>query len=283
MQYNFGQNWVDFARQMVTSDVNDVNLQTRTRLVASQLQVDFDAVDFSTHTFLDVGCGAGLNSMAASIFLGAKVVVSVDVQDGSLLATHMLRNTVFFGLKPALSAPKMRDYVRRMHEVEKMPEESRSDTERYFAMNNHRSDGPGLILPAEDERVQNFQESALAYEHWASGAAGGASAASSLTRKLYYGVSEKVPYPFTHMVRRNGQDEDKGFHWIIAKGSILDEGFVNFLLLLMEEVHGLEQQGGPLQPLLPTWEAREKFYEKLKHPFYRVLDRGSSTKEAFML
>ena len=259
LQYNFGQNWVDFARQMISSDVNDVNLQTRTRLVSSQIQVDFDAVDFSGRTFLDVGSGTGLNSMAASIFLGAKAVVSVDIQDGSLLATHMLRNTVFYGLKPALSAHGMRGYVERMHRVEQMEDSERTDSDRYFAKNNHRSDGPELILPDDDPRHNDYGKEAERYEYWTSGATGNP-AASLMTQKLYYQPTDDVPYPFTHMVRRNGIDEDRAFHWIICKGSILDEGFVNFLILLMEEVDKLDG----VEALLPTWEERGRFYEKVR-------------------
>eukprot|EP00392_Amoebophrya_sp_AT5.2_P013610 g13739.t1 len=99
VQYSFGMNWDHFADWITVSTDEDsldgVSLQHRLNPVIGQLQVDFDLSAFRGKTFLDLGCGSGILSTAARQ-LGAKHIVSVDVQPKSLSATHKLRNWAFF-------------------------------------------------------------------------------------------------------------------------------------------------------------------------------------------
>ncbi|CAD7958778.1 unnamed protein product, partial [Amoebophrya sp. A120] len=99
VQYSFGMNWDNFADWITVSTDEDsldgVSLQHRLNPVIGQLQTDFDLSHFKEKSFLDLGCGSGLLSTAARQ-LGAKHIVSVDVQPKSLSATHKLRNWAFF-------------------------------------------------------------------------------------------------------------------------------------------------------------------------------------------
>lgn len=68
--FDFGQNWQDYSTQFLD--------ETRLQNAVESLKKILGRGDLCGLTFLDVGCGTGLFSIAASL-LGAKKVVGVDV------------------------------------------------------------------------------------------------------------------------------------------------------------------------------------------------------------
>ena len=87
--FEFGENWVDYL-----ANVDDQAIAQAER--GLQKLVPADRIAGSR--FLDIGCGSGLHSLAAAR-LGAKEVVSVDIDPNSVRATQALLN------KHAPSAP----------------------------------------------------------------------------------------------------------------------------------------------------------------------------------
>jgi 2-polyprenyl-3-methyl-5-hydroxy-6-metoxy-1,4-benzoquinol methylase len=79
--FAFGENWQQFVQQYLTPD--------RERLAASALASLFEA-EIAGMRFLDIGAGSGLFSLAA-YRLGAREVVSVDVDPGSIAACQAVR------------------------------------------------------------------------------------------------------------------------------------------------------------------------------------------------
>jgi SAM-dependent methyltransferase len=78
--FSFGENW-----QRYLDDVDDAQLQQ----ARDSLAVSFAGADFGGHSFLDLGCGSGVFSLAARQ-LGASVV-SVDVDPASVACAQRLR------------------------------------------------------------------------------------------------------------------------------------------------------------------------------------------------
>lgn len=80
--FSFGKNWKDFLDHLD----NDRIYQAKKSLV------DFlgSETDIRGKTFIDIGCGSGLSSLAAYL-LGATKVVSVDIDDSSLWCTNFLK------------------------------------------------------------------------------------------------------------------------------------------------------------------------------------------------
>lgn len=83
--FEFGRNWRDYS-----SDINDI----RITIAEESLKEMLGANDISGKTFLDIGCGSGLFSLAA-IRLGAKNVFSFDYDDQSVACTFELKNRYF--------------------------------------------------------------------------------------------------------------------------------------------------------------------------------------------
>jgi 2-polyprenyl-6-hydroxyphenyl methylase/3-demethylubiquinone-9 3-methyltransferase len=80
--FEFGRNWAQFLDR----HLNDAAIAEAVRCLALLL----DTSDLSGRTFLDVGCGSGLSSLAARQ-LGAARVVSFDVDPESVECTRRLR------------------------------------------------------------------------------------------------------------------------------------------------------------------------------------------------
>lgn len=77
-RYDFGRNWAKFA-QGVDSDNIDNAIENLDRLLP----------DLKGKTFLDIGCGSGLHSLAALV-LGAKEVVAFDIDAESVSTTRTM-------------------------------------------------------------------------------------------------------------------------------------------------------------------------------------------------
>jgi SAM-dependent methyltransferase len=80
--FSFGENWKQFVASHLDAEREQIALNS----VKEFLGVE----DLKGLTFLDVGCGSGLFSLAAHR-LGAKRIVSVDVDPRSVEATQRLR------------------------------------------------------------------------------------------------------------------------------------------------------------------------------------------------
>lgn len=91
--FDFGANWQSFISMAQSSDVDEFKLPARLGTASRQLMVDLGVEHFSElsfTTFLDIGCGSGLHSLAAAIVRAE--VLSVDVFEGALNATKELRS-----------------------------------------------------------------------------------------------------------------------------------------------------------------------------------------------
>ncbi|CAE8591082.1 unnamed protein product [Polarella glacialis] len=92
--FDFGANWLNYLHSFRDDD------ERRTRLAISrqQLQQDFGLVGphaFRGRSFLDIGCGSGIHSLAA-YSLGASVF-SIDALNGSVDSTVFLRDNMSRG------------------------------------------------------------------------------------------------------------------------------------------------------------------------------------------
>jgi 2-polyprenyl-6-hydroxyphenyl methylase/3-demethylubiquinone-9 3-methyltransferase len=76
--FKFGQNWKDYA----LGALDEKKLQQAQRALADLLQTD----DLRGQTFMDIGCGSGLHTVAAAL-LGADRVYSVDVDPDCIAVT----------------------------------------------------------------------------------------------------------------------------------------------------------------------------------------------------
>lgn len=82
-RFEFGANWHDFVDRHFSDE--------RVDLAASSLKQILRVDTLSGMSFLDIGCGSGLFSLAA-LKLGASTVVSVDYDPNSVKTTTMLRS-----------------------------------------------------------------------------------------------------------------------------------------------------------------------------------------------
>jgi 2-polyprenyl-6-hydroxyphenyl methylase/3-demethylubiquinone-9 3-methyltransferase len=82
-RFEFGQNWKKYIESSFSQEKVEVS--------KSHLLGFLRCTDFQGLTFLDIGCGSGLHSLAA-IQLGAKSVISFDYDPKSVEATSILYN-----------------------------------------------------------------------------------------------------------------------------------------------------------------------------------------------
>jgi SAM-dependent methyltransferase len=83
--FSFGRNWQQFVEQHLDPDGE--------RIAAASLTDFLEREDLRDASFLDIGCGSGLFSLGA-YRLGARRVVSVDVDPRSVESTRRLREAV---------------------------------------------------------------------------------------------------------------------------------------------------------------------------------------------
>ena len=80
--FSFGKNWEEFIRRNFS--------QERMEISKKHILEFLELTDLSGKYFLDVGCGSGLSSLAASV-AGAKKVVSFDLDTYSVKTTKKLK------------------------------------------------------------------------------------------------------------------------------------------------------------------------------------------------
>jgi len=80
-KFSFGKNWELFLKGL---DDNKIELAKKSLSDFTKLE------DFKKKSFLDFGCGSGLFSLCA-VKLGAKKVISIDIDDNSLNCAKYLR------------------------------------------------------------------------------------------------------------------------------------------------------------------------------------------------
>jgi 16S rRNA G966 N2-methylase RsmD len=82
MRFGFGKNWAEFVEKRLNEGTTDAS-----RLhLADMLRTD----DLRGMTFLDIGCGSGIHSLAA-LRMGAELVVSFDYDLDSVSTTQRVR------------------------------------------------------------------------------------------------------------------------------------------------------------------------------------------------
>jgi 2-polyprenyl-6-hydroxyphenyl methylase/3-demethylubiquinone-9 3-methyltransferase len=80
-KFSFGKNWNLFLKNLNDEKIN----------IAKDSLIKFTKLkNFKEKTFIDFGCGSGLFSLCA-VLLGAKKVISVDIDDNSLNCAKYLR------------------------------------------------------------------------------------------------------------------------------------------------------------------------------------------------
>lgn len=82
LRFGFGLNWRSFVEQSITPQRIATSAQGLRRLLGVE--------NLCGRTFLDIGCGSGLSSLAACL-LGAHQVIAFDYDDNSVLAAEQLR------------------------------------------------------------------------------------------------------------------------------------------------------------------------------------------------
>jgi SAM-dependent methyltransferase len=82
-RFEFGQNWLAFAQEHVTQDQVDISRERMLRFLTRD--------GLNGLSFLDIGCGSGLHSLAA-FQAGASAVHGFDYDEYSVEATRYLRS-----------------------------------------------------------------------------------------------------------------------------------------------------------------------------------------------
>ncbi|MDR1241378.1 MAG: class I SAM-dependent methyltransferase [Deltaproteobacteria bacterium] len=82
-QYAFGKNWQRFLRTAYSADAQNSSTISLCRLLGEK--------SMTGKTFLDIGCGSGIHSLAA-LRLGAERVISFDCDPDAVACAEMLRN-----------------------------------------------------------------------------------------------------------------------------------------------------------------------------------------------
>src|SRR5262245_33716525 len=82
MRFDFGKNWAEFVEKCF----DESTIEASQRHLADMLRAD----DLSGRTFLDIGCGSGIHSLAA-LRMGAERVVSFDYDRESVNTSRRVR------------------------------------------------------------------------------------------------------------------------------------------------------------------------------------------------
>lgn len=91
-QFRYGDNWANFLEDVLhpTDPLSGFHMVNRAIVLSRELEDNFGIGSFAGKTFVDVGCGSGLISVAA-LLLNARRVISVDSQASSVRTTERLR------------------------------------------------------------------------------------------------------------------------------------------------------------------------------------------------
>jgi len=84
--FTFGRNWKRYVSRVVNERVINEAKESLLKYLPQE--------EYKDKTFIDVGCGSGLFSLA-SILLGVKKVISFDLDEQSLQAAEILKNKFF--------------------------------------------------------------------------------------------------------------------------------------------------------------------------------------------
>jgi 2-polyprenyl-3-methyl-5-hydroxy-6-metoxy-1,4-benzoquinol methylase len=87
LRYAFGQNWQQFVDQKLSEAVVGESIRHMGNF--------FRSPSLAGKTFLDIGCGSGIHSLAA-LRLGAERVVSFDYDENSVITTRRVRDWAGF-------------------------------------------------------------------------------------------------------------------------------------------------------------------------------------------
>lgn len=82
-RFAFGKNWSDF----VNNKLDDKRIEEAKKSIIKMIKLE----DLSQYTFLDIGCGSGIFSLAANL-LNAKYVYSFDYDGEAVKTTKQLRD-----------------------------------------------------------------------------------------------------------------------------------------------------------------------------------------------
>src|ERR1700730_8633586 len=82
MRFSFGKNWEKF----IAEHFSEERVEISRKHLLGFLQMD----DLHGKSFLDIGCGSGLHSLAA-LRAGASRIVSLDVDPSSVHTTNRLK------------------------------------------------------------------------------------------------------------------------------------------------------------------------------------------------
>jgi len=80
--FSFGKNWQDFLDHLNSDQIKKAKQSLVNFLQPNQVK---------NKTFVDIGCGSGLSSLAAYLLTASKIV-SLDVDTGSVACTKQLKN-----------------------------------------------------------------------------------------------------------------------------------------------------------------------------------------------
>ncbi|MGZ3275156.1 MAG: class I SAM-dependent methyltransferase, partial [Caulobacteraceae bacterium] len=82
LRYGFGKNWAEFIKEKLSDEI----VEDSRRHMAELLKSD----SLKGKTFLDIGCGSGIHSLAA-LRMGAEKIISFDYDVDSVNTTKKVR------------------------------------------------------------------------------------------------------------------------------------------------------------------------------------------------
>lgn len=82
LRYGFGKNWANFVKEKLSDEVVESSRAHMATLMKAN--------DLAGKTFLDIGCGSGIHSLAA-LRMGAERIISFDYDQDSVTTTQRVR------------------------------------------------------------------------------------------------------------------------------------------------------------------------------------------------